>query len=133
MSNSDDNEFSAELRQMEDELRANRAQPSPAQLDEIKLRAMRQASRGPGPAAGRLRGASMRSRLLTLLVAGLLVGGTTAAGIAEGGGNGEGHEGGAARGEYCENHPSAPRCQDNNGDDKHGDHGKSARGGHGGD
>jgi len=58
---------------------------TPLELDELKLRAKAQASRG---GSTRLRGARLRSRVVTLALTALIVGGTTAGGIAASSGGG---------------------------------------------
>ena len=72
-----------ELEEFGQRLRDERPQPSPLELDRIKTRAMTQASRATSP---RMKGRPMKSRLASILVvAGLLVGGTTGVLAATGG------------------------------------------------
>ena len=78
-------------------LRAHKTEATPLELDEIKLRAMRQASHGPSKTQG---GIFVRSKLVTmLLVLGLVIGGGGAGVIAGGSGGGGGGKNGA-KGEY---------------------------------
>jgi hypothetical protein len=92
-----DDDLPPELRDIAEQLRAERATFSPLELDQLKQRARRQAaSRGrriPG-----INGRSTRSRALTLIVSALLLGGTTAGAIAGAGGGGGG--GSSAKSEY---------------------------------
>jgi hypothetical protein len=77
-------------------LRSHREQASALELDQIKLRAVRQASRGHG----RQKGPFMRSRFATLLTVGLLTagaGGTFAIAKHDDGG---GNNGSAAKAQY---------------------------------
>jgi hypothetical protein len=69
-----------ELREIEEKLRAARPSFSELELDQLKLRTMASAS-----SARPLRGKPMKSRILTLAVAALLIGGTTGGAIAAGG------------------------------------------------
>lgn len=84
-----------DLRELGERLRREAVRPTAAELDQIKLRAMRTARTRPAGQKGPL----MRSRLATLLTIGVLTagaGGTFA--IAGGGGNGD--NGSAASGQY---------------------------------
>jgi hypothetical protein len=106
----------AELRELGERLRDERPKPSPLELDRIKTRAMKQASRVASP---RMKGAPMKSRLVSILVvAGLLVGGTSGVLAATGGipGSGAGSSS-AAKTQYCP--PSSP----GGGKPKHGEGG----------
>src|ERR687883_340548 len=92
-----DDDLPPELRDIAEQLRAERATFSPLERDELKQRALRQAAshgrRLPG-----MGGRSTRSRALTLIVSALLLGGTTAGAIAGAGGGGGG--GSSAKSEY---------------------------------
>jgi hypothetical protein len=79
-----------ELADVAEQLRAERPAATPLELDRIKLRAKKQASRGRTTFPS-LKGSPMRSRALTLLLSALLVGGTTVGGIAAAGGGGNGN------------------------------------------
>jgi hypothetical protein len=95
----------AELEEFGQRLRDERPQPSPLELDRIKTRAMTQASRAASP---RMKGRPMKSRLASILVvAGLLVGGTSGVLAATGGIPGSGgNSNSAANSQYCP--PSSP-------------------------
>jgi hypothetical protein len=85
-----------DLEEAAERLRACRPDPSPLELDQIKLRAMSQAERRPSTRPGR--GLFMRSKLVSLLLAlGLVVSGGTAGVIA--GGHGD-NNGSGGKGEY---------------------------------
>jgi hypothetical protein len=73
-----------DLREVAERLRAERPTFTNSELDQLKLRTMTKSSSSPG----RTIGTRMRSRLLTLALTGLLVGGTTAGAIAAGGAGG---------------------------------------------
>jgi hypothetical protein len=83
----------AELREVADRMREQRAEVSPVQLDQIKLRARTQAR-----SSGGLRWRKpVRSRAVSLILASLLVGGTAAGGIAA---SQNGNNGSAAQSQY---------------------------------
>jgi hypothetical protein len=86
MSDRFDDRLPPELLDVEARLRDERAEWTPLELDRIKLRAQAQATRRRRSPHAFSKGLSMQRRLLVLLVAGLLLGGTTAAGIAGSGG-----------------------------------------------
>jgi hypothetical protein len=91
-----------DLAEMGELLRESRARPTALELDAIKLQATARARRR-SPHQLR-RGVSVRSRGVTLILALLLIGGTTAGGIA--GGNHDGNDdGGAANAQY-----KPPKC-----------------------
>src|SRR4051812_14339565 len=74
-----------DLAEVGEVLRENRARPSALELDAIKLQA-RTRARGRSGSLGQLRrGVNVRSRGVTAVLALLLIGGTTARGIAGGG------------------------------------------------
>jgi hypothetical protein len=106
-------------------LTENRADATPLELDSIKQRAIAQAASTPTSKLNSRKGTLMRSRLVTLVVTIMLIGGTTAGGVAWSGG---GHEKGDNAGEseyHCEqhgeHHGNNGGC-DNNGEDNDGDH-----------
>jgi hypothetical protein len=76
------------LLEVAEKLREGRVSATPLELDELKLRAKAQASRGRSYG---LRGAPLRSRVVTLALTALIVGGTTAGGIAASSGAGGGN------------------------------------------
>jgi hypothetical protein len=90
----------AELEQFGQRLRDERPQASPLELDRIKTRAMRQASRA---ASVQTKGTFMKSRLAgILLVLVLVVGGTSGVLAATGGVPGSGgSSGSASNNQYC--------------------------------
>ncbi len=97
--------FPAELGEVAELLREQRPSLDPLALDRIKLRAMR-ASRSPSSRHGRF---SMRSRLTTLIAAGLLTVGAGGAFALDGGvGGGQGHSGSASFSQYCEHGTHGP-------------------------
>jgi hypothetical protein len=71
-------------------LREDRHTPSPLELDDLKLRVRAQSARGERSKPGR-KGLPVRSRYVTLALTALLLGGTTAGGIAAAGGGGNGN------------------------------------------
>src|SRR3954468_10412433 len=84
----DQDRFPEHLLEVADRLRQERVSASPLELDQLKLRARAQAAHGRrSPEVGR-KGLALRSRVVTLAVTALLIGGTTAGGIAVSGGNG---------------------------------------------
>lgn len=86
-----------ELRELEQRLRSARPSFSELELDELKVRAMTSASGASLAGSGRKRGKPMRSRVLTLAVAALLIGGTAGGAIAAGGAGGSSN---AAKAQY---------------------------------
>jgi anti-sigma factor RsiW len=86
MSESNPDRLPEHLLEVAEKLREGRVSATPLELDELKLRAKAQAARGR---SYRLRGAPLRSRVVTLALSALIVGGTAAGGIAasSGGGN----------------------------------------------
>jgi hypothetical protein len=87
MSESNPDRLPEHLLEVAEKLREGRVSATPLELDELKLRAKAQAARGR---SYRLRGAPLRSRVLTLALSALIVGGTAAGGIAASGGGGAG-------------------------------------------
>jgi hypothetical protein len=85
MSESNPDRLPEHLLEVAERLREGRVSATPLELDELKLRAKAQAARGRSYG---LRGAPLRSRVVTLALTALLVGGTTAGGIAVSGGSG---------------------------------------------
>jgi len=95
MQDFDDHDLPADLEELSAQLRREATRPSAQSLDQLKLRAMRQAQ----ATSGAQRGMFMRSRLATLLTISALTlgaGGTFA--VAGSGGNGGG--GSAAKSQY---------------------------------
>jgi hypothetical protein len=91
MSHWNDDRLPDELNDVAERLREQRAEMSPLELDSMKQRVRaRQSSTSPSAWRPR-RGTSMKSRLVTLALTALLIGGTTAGGIAASGGNGNGN------------------------------------------
>ena len=88
MSKENGDRLSPEVRDLVEELRAHRVEWSAAELDRIKLQAMARASRGGGRSLRLGKGGSMRSRLIAVLVVGLLGAGTAGTIAASGGGGG---------------------------------------------
>src|SRR4051794_41793532 len=74
------------LLEVADRLREERVSVSPLELDELKLRAKAQAARGRRSSTLGRKGLPLRSRAVTLALTALLIGGTTAGGIAANGG-----------------------------------------------
>jgi hypothetical protein len=89
--------FPDDLQDVADRLRAQRAELTPVELDRIKLRAMGGASRPAPRNWAPQKGVGMRARVLTLMVAALLLGGTAAGGLAGGSG---GYGDNAGEGQY---------------------------------
>jgi hypothetical protein len=85
MSESNPDRLPEHLLEVAERLREGRVSATPLELDELKLRAKAQAARGRSYG---LRGAPLRSRVLTLALTALFVGGTTAGGIAASSGGG---------------------------------------------
>jgi hypothetical protein len=79
-----------ELSDVAERLRRNRAEMNPLEDDSMKLRIKAQASRSAPSAWRPRRGTPMKSRVVTLALTALVIGGTTAGGIAASGGNGNG-------------------------------------------
>ena len=75
-----DDELGPDLQEIAHRLRTERAQASPLELDRLKLRAQAQAAGGRRTAP--LKGRKMRSHATVLALAAVLIGGTTAGGIA---------------------------------------------------
>jgi hypothetical protein len=92
MSQSEPGNLPDELREIEEKLRAARPSFTQLELDQLKLRTMAKAS-----SSRPLRGKPMRSRILTLAVGALLIGGTTGGAIAAGGAGGSSN---AAKSQY---------------------------------
>lgn len=93
MTDRNEQNLPAELREVGDRLRQQRAEVSPMQLDQIKLRAKSQAQSSRG-----LKWRTpVRSRAASLILASLLVGGTAAGGIAA---SQSGNNGSAAQSQY---------------------------------
>ena len=119
-----------------DRLRADRHEASPLELDQIKTRALSQATRQTAPRRG-----FMRTRLATLLVAGVITAGTTGGVIAHGGdGNSNGDNASNSQygchGSHCSHQPPPPprgSHGSHDGGNGGGDHGGGNGGGdHGG-
>jgi hypothetical protein len=87
MSDSNPDRLPEHLLEVAEKLREGRVSATPLELDELKLRAKAQAARGR---SYRLRGAPLRSRVLTLALSALVIGGTAVGGIAASGGGGGG-------------------------------------------
>jgi hypothetical protein len=87
MTRFDDSDLPEELREVEARLRDARPGFTALELDQLKLRVMNRAGAQP-PIFGRPRGKTMKSRILTLGVAALLLGGTAGGAIAAGGAGG---------------------------------------------
>jgi hypothetical protein len=125
-------ELPDDLRAMAERLRRERPRATPLELDQLKLRAMNQASRG----SIQPRGTFMRSRLATLLCVGLFsigAGGTFAVANHDGGGDqGSGgkteYKPGKGCGDKNHEHAKSDECKkhdgggggDNDGDNGHG-------------
>src|SRR4051794_25585716 len=89
MSELNEDRLPEDLLEIAEMLRAERVSATPLELDELKLRAKAQAS---GRRSYGLRGAPLRSRVVTLALTALVIGGTTAGGIAgSAGGTGGGN------------------------------------------
>jgi hypothetical protein len=138
MKDFDTNRLTAELEEVAVRLREQRAELTPLELDRIKLRAKAGASR---PASWiPKKGMAMRARILTLVVACLLFGGTAAGGLA--GGSWGGHNDNAGHGQYgCDSNGHGnghgkggknDRCDDSDGGHQGGGGGKDSDRGHGG-
>jgi hypothetical protein len=118
-----------------DRLRADRHEASPLELDQMKTRAVSQATRHSTPRRG-----FMRTRLATLLVAGVITAGTTGGVIAHGGdGNSNGDNASNSQygchGSHCSHQPPPPPrgshgSHGNNGGGHHGSHGNNGGGSH---
>src|SRR3954452_7236956 len=88
MTDSNDNRLPDHLLEVAERLREDRVTATPLELDELKLRVKAQATRGRRLTTGP-KGLPLRSRAVTLALTALLIGGTTAGGIAaSGNGNG---------------------------------------------
>src|SRR2546423_9308626 len=92
MSDRSDQELPQDLADVGERLRENRATASALELDEIKLQAKARARRRHGSPQLR-RGVNVRSRGVTLILTLLLLGGTTAGGMAWGGGSNDNGDG----------------------------------------
>jgi hypothetical protein len=90
MSHWNEDRLPEELNDVAERLRQNRAEMNPLELDRVKLQVKAQASRTPQSVWRPRRGTPMKSRVVTLALTALLIGGTTAGGIAASGGNGNG-------------------------------------------
>jgi len=101
MADHGDDRTPPELLQVEARLREQRAEWTPRELDQIKLRAHARARRSHGSPLWK--GRFTQRRALVLLVAGLFIGGTAAGGIAGSGGFSDGHN--ASESQYkCDDH-----------------------------
>src|SRR3954447_6702691 len=89
MTDSNEDQIPEQLLEVAERLREERATVTPLQLDELKLRARAQAA--GGMTSGSTKGLPLRSRVVTLALTALLIGGTTAGGIAVAGGGGNGN------------------------------------------
>jgi hypothetical protein len=122
-----DDQLPDDLRALGERLRREAARPSGAELDELKLRATRDA-RAPGV---RRHGRFVGSRLATILAIGLLGAGTGGT-IAIAGSSGKSDNGSAAKHQYK---PPGKGCGDKNheherkGECKDDDHGNTNNGG----
>ncbi len=84
----DEDDLPDDVARIAEHLRRQRYEPGARELDALKLRAMRQASRAS--ASPQQKGPLMRSKIVTLaLASALLLGGGTAGVIAGGGGSGD--------------------------------------------
>jgi hypothetical protein len=114
----------AEFEGVIDRIRADRHEASPLELDQIKTSALSQAKRQTAPGRG-----FMRTRLATLLVAGVITAGTTGGVIAHGGdGNSNGDNASNSQygchGSHCSHQPPPPLRG------SHGSHGNNGGGSH---
>src|SRR4051812_33877649 len=87
MMDSTEDRLPEQLLEVADRLREERVSVSPLELDELKQRARAQAARGRRSTSGR-KGLPLRSRVVTLALTALLIGGTTAGGLPAAGGGG---------------------------------------------
>src|SRR4051812_23357719 len=88
MSESNPDRLPQHLLEVAERLREGRVSATPLELDELKLRAKTQVARG---GSYKPRGARLRSRVVTLALTALIVGGTTAGGIGASSGGGGGN------------------------------------------
>jgi hypothetical protein len=84
MTQFDEHDLPDGLREVAELLREARPRFTELELDQLKLRAMARSSEGKSSIVGRTRGMPMRSRVLTLALTALMIGGTTAGGVAWG-------------------------------------------------
>jgi hypothetical protein len=94
MTRFDESDLPEELREVEARLRDARPGLTALELDQLKLRVMNRAGAQP-PIFGRPRGKTVKSRILTLGVAALLLGGTAGGAIAAGGAGGSSNAAGS--------------------------------------
>ena len=90
MTDSHEDRLPEHLLEVADRLREERVSVSPLELDQIKLRARAQAAHGRRSSTLGRKGLPLRSRVVTLALTALLIGGTTAGGLAVAGGGGNG-------------------------------------------
>src|SRR3954454_11674231 len=79
MTDSNQDRLPEHLLEVAEMLREERVSASPLEMDELKLRARAQAARGRRSNHG-MKGLPLRSRVVTLALTALLIGGTTAGG-----------------------------------------------------
>jgi hypothetical protein len=119
MAKFDEHNLPDDLREVADRLRQARPCFTELELDQLKRRTMAKSSERAPSIVGRTRGKPMRSRVLTLAVTALLIGGTAGGAIAGGAG---GKSANAAREQYKE----GEGC----GDENHVHTGPSGKPGH---
>ena len=90
MSHWNEDRLPDELHEVAERLREQRTEMTPLELDSVKQRVRANASKTAPSAWRPRRGNPMKSRAATLALTALLIGGTTAGGIAAAGGNGNG-------------------------------------------
>src|SRR4051812_50093890 len=89
MTDSNEDRIPEQLLEVAERLREERVVVTPLELDELKLRARAQAA--GGIKSGSRKGLPLRSRVVTLALTALLIGGTTAGGHAPAWGGGHRH------------------------------------------
>jgi len=90
MSHWNEDRLPDELHEVAERLREQRAEMTPLELDSMKQRVRANASKTAPSSWHPRRGTPMKSRVATLALTALVIGGTTAGGIAASGGNGNG-------------------------------------------
>jgi hypothetical protein len=134
MTQFDEHDLPDELHEVAERLRDARPTFTELELDQLKLRAMAKSSEGKSTVVGRTRGNPMRSRVLTLALTALLIGGTTAGGIAASGGGGGGNSAqsqykpGKGCGDNNHTHTGPPGQNDNDADNSQGSNSPAADG-----
>jgi hypothetical protein len=96
MTQFDESGLPEDLRDVEARLRDARPEFTALELDQLKLRVANRVG-AQSPNFGRMRGTTLKSRILSLAIAALLVGGTTGGAIAAGGASNSSN---AAKSEY---------------------------------